>query len=127
MPKKSKKKVKKALAKKSPSLRSGTKKGVLAIIFFTSAVISFLSFLGAAGVFGEYFTRFSRLFFGKGFILVSISFILAGSAILLPGFSFSSKSKPMYKTILNGVVLFVFSVLGFFHILSARMLNGDAD
>lgn len=125
--KKSKKKIKRTLAKKSSSLRSGTKKGVLAIVFFTSAVISLLSFLGVAGVFGEYFVKLSQLFFGKGFILVSISFILAGSAILLPGFSFSSKSKPMYKTILNGVVLFIFSVLGFFHILSARMLDGNTD
>ena len=128
MPKKrSKKKIKKALAKKSSSLRSGTKKGVLAIVFFTFAVISFLSFLGVAGVFGEYFTQFSKLFFGNGFILVSISFIMAGSAILLPGFSFQSKSKPMYKTILNGVVLFIFSVLGFFHILSAKILNGNGE
>jgi len=126
MPKKrSKKKIKKTFAKKSSSLRSETKKGVLAIIFFTFAIISFLSFLGVAGVFGEYFVKLSRLFFGRGFILVSISFILAGLAILLPGFS--SKSKPMYKTILNGIVLFIFSVLGFFHILSTRILNGNMD
>ncbi|MEA2113197.1 MAG: DNA translocase FtsK [Patescibacteria group bacterium] len=128
MPKKSsKKKVKKALVKKKTSLRSETKKGVLAIVLFTFAVISFLSFLGIAGIFGEYFTRFSRLFFGKGFFLVSISFILAGLAILVPGFTLNAKSKPIYKTILTGMVLFVFSVLGFFHILSAKMLNGNGD
>ena len=129
MSKKAKKKVKKNISKRRSFLRSGTKRGVLAVVFFTLSVVSLLSFLGAAGVFGEYFFKLSVMFFGKGFFLVSVSFILAGLAILLPGLNRSSRAKDIegksvYKTILLGMVLFISSVLGLFHIFSAKILSG---
>ncbi|MCG2808729.1 MAG: DNA translocase FtsK [Candidatus Portnoybacteria bacterium] len=121
MPKKTKKKLKKGGVKKKISfLHPETKKGVLVIIFFTFAAVSLLSFLGVAGTFGEYFFKLSVMLFGKGFFLVSISFVLAGLAVLLPGFGFGGRSNPVYRTILSGMALFIFSVLGLFHILTAE-------
>ncbi len=99
----------------------------MAIVFFTLAIVSLLSFLGIAGIFGEYFIKISQLFFGKGFFLVSASFVLVGLAILLPGFSLDAKNKPIYRTILIGMALFVFSILAILHILNMRILGGNGD
>jgi len=119
MPKKSKKKknFKKDVKKKKSSLHSDTKKGILAIIFFTLALLSFLSFFNGAGTFGQYFLKASQMLFGQGYFLVSVSFILIGLAILLPNFGSKKKKKPLYKTIFLGMLLFILSILGIFHVL----------
>ena len=128
MPKKRiKKKIKlvksKKLRTKKTSLRSDTKKGILAVVFFTFAIISFLSFFNGAGIFGQHFLKFSQMFFGKGFFFVSISFALVGFAILFPKLNRGiQRDKPAYKTIFIGIILFILSILGIFHILG----NGTA-
>jgi S-DNA-T family DNA segregation ATPase FtsK/SpoIIIE len=114
----------KVKAKKS-ALRSETKKGILGIVFFTLAILSFLSFVNGAGVFGQYFLKISQLLFGKGFFFISISFALVGLAILVPRFHLSAKSRPVYKTILIGAILFIFSILGIFHIFAFRTGIGE--
>jgi len=108
---------KKKKEKKKSSLRSETKKGILGIVFFTLAILSLLSFFKGAGIFGEYFFDISRFLFGRGFFLVTLIFALAGLAILVPRFSFKKKEKPIYKTILIGILIFLFSVLGLFHLV----------
>ncbi len=119
MPKKRiKKKIRpKKIVRKKSVLRSDTKKGILAVVFFTLAIVSLLSFLNCAGIFGNYFLKFSQVFFGKGFFFVTISFVLIGLAILFPKLNQGVRDKPSYKTIFLGIILFILSILGIFHIL----------
>lgn len=99
-------------------LHSETKKGILAIVSFTLAILSLLSFFDWAGSFGQYFLRVSRLFFGQGFFLVSVVFVLTGLAVVMPRFNLTSGRRPAYKTIFIGIVFFVLSILGIFHIFN---------
>ena len=110
--------------KKNPALHSETKKGILVVISFTLALLTLLSFFNIAGTWGEYFLKISKLLFGKGFFLISISFGLAGIAILVPHFKMSGSNKPVYKTIVIGIILFIFSILGVFHIFSSGVNEG---
>jgi S-DNA-T family DNA segregation ATPase FtsK/SpoIIIE len=112
-----KKSLKKKKKNKKPALHSETKKGILVVVTFTLAILSFLSFFNGAGTFGQYFLKLSRLLFGHGFFLISVSFTLIGLAILLPRFSLTKQKKPVYRTIFIGIVLFIFSILGIFHVL----------
>ena len=105
--------------KKKPALHSETKKGILVVVCFTLALLSLLSFFNIAGTWGRYFLKISKLFFGKGFFLISISFALAGIAILVPRLEREKKRKPAYKTIVIGIILFIFSILGVFHVFSS--------
>ncbi len=126
MPKKKSSGKKKSLksAKKKPTLHSDTKKGILVVISFTLAMISVLSFFGVAGSFGQYFLKASKSLFGKGFFLVAVTFILIGLAILMPRLNLQKKRKPMYSTIFIGILLFVLSVLGFFHVVASNGMGG---
>ncbi len=126
MPKKSKKKKiprKKLKAKKS-TLHSETKRGILAVISFTLAVLSFLSFFNGAGTFGQHFLKISQLLFGKGYFLIPISFVLIGLAILAPRFNLAKGKKPVYWTIFAGMTLFIFSILGIFYVLGNEVESG---
>ncbi len=120
MPKRksSKKKISgKKLNTKKPTLHSDTKKGILVVIFFTLAAVSGLSFFGLAGTFGQYFLKVSQLLFGQGFFLVTVVFVLIGLAILMPRLNSQKRKKPIYSTIFIGIILFIFSVLGLFHVI----------
>ncbi|MBU1563454.1 MAG: DNA translocase FtsK 4TM domain-containing protein [Patescibacteria group bacterium] len=99
---------------KKSSLHSGTKKGILAIISFTLAILSFLSFFNGAGTFGQYFLKISKLLFGQGFFLISVSFVLIGLAIIIP----RKRKKSAYGAIFIGIILFIVSVLGFFYVIN---------
>ena len=101
---------------KKASLHSETKKGILVIVCFALALVSFLSFFNGAGQFGQYFFKVSQLLFGQGFFLVPFVFILVGLAILVPRLSVAAKQRPIYRTVFIGAVLFLLSVLGIFHI-----------
>ena len=112
--------------KKGLQLHSETKKGILVISFITLAVLSILSFFGAAGVFGEYFLKISRWLFGRGFFLITVTFILASVAILAPRLKVKEKKKPVYITIIIGVFLFLISFLGLFHTFASwGGVNGE--
>jgi len=124
--KKQKNKKRKITEKKKRLLHHETKKGILVISLFTLAVLSLLSFFNAAGIVGHYFFEASRLLFGKGFFLVTLSFVLAGLAILWPRFQFKKEKKPVYQTIFCGVILFILSILGIFHILSAPLNDSSS-
>jgi S-DNA-T family DNA segregation ATPase FtsK/SpoIIIE len=87
-------------------LETGTKNGILAVLFFTLAVITVLSYLNLAGVFGQYFLDFSKLIFGKGIFLITLTLILGGVSVL------KSLHKDIYKTTLIGMLIFVLSLLG---------------
>ncbi len=129
MPKKSKKsksKAKKTTQKKS-FLRSDTKKGILVVVCFALALLSLLSFIGLAGVFGQYFTQASKVLFGNGFFLITIIFLLAGLAIIRPNFGKNKgkkKKMPAYRMILIGLLILILSVLGILHIFSPETQGG---
>ena len=120
--KKSSKKKKEKNLKKKSSLNSDTKKGILIVVSFTLAIISLLSFFGISGTFGQYFLKVSQLFFGKGFFIVTIVFILIGLAILIP----REHKKLTYGILFLGVFLFIISVLGIFHVLGSNNSGGYA-
>jgi S-DNA-T family DNA segregation ATPase FtsK/SpoIIIE len=115
-PKKKIKKIKKIRPKKA-ALHSETKKSIVVVVCFTLALLSLLSYFEAAGVFGQYFLQIGRLFFGQGFFLIPLGLILAGLAILIPRFSPKNLvHRSVYRPVFIGIILFIFSVLGFFYI-----------
>lgn len=93
-------------AKSWLGLETETKNGILAIFFFALAIISVLSYVNLAGVFGEYLIKVGNILFGKGVFLITLTLLLGGVSIL------KSFHKDIYKTTLIGMVLFVFSLLG---------------
>ncbi|KKR03215.1 MAG: translocase FtsK protein [Parcubacteria group bacterium GW2011_GWF2_39_13b] len=93
-------------AKSWLGLETETKNGILAVFFFTLSIISVLSYVNLAGIFGEYFIKIGNFLFGKGTFLITLTLILGGVSIL------KSFHKDIYKTTLIGMVLFVFSFLG---------------
>ena len=111
---KQKKILKKKIKPPKPALHSETKKGIAVVICFTFALISLLSYFKAAGSFGQYFSQISRVFFGQGFFLIPLGFILTGLAFL------KSFHRPAYRSTLIGIILFIFSVLGVFHIFGGE-------
>ncbi len=137
MAKKSSKKKDKKEKRSGRFLHRETKRSILAIILFTFALLSFLSFFDGAGLWGRYFLKASRFLFGEGFFLVSVFFALAGLAIARPRFVFSrkkkfadraekdyqekksDKEKPSYRAVAVGISVFILSILGIFHILGA--------
>ncbi len=107
---KKKKLAKKKLKPKKPTLRSETKKGILAIVCFALAILSFLSFFGGAGLFGRYFIQVGHWLFGQALFLICLTFLLIGLAALI--------LKQAYKIIFIGAIVFVLSILGIFYVIS---------
>lgn len=87
-------------------LHPETKKSVLAIIFFVSAIILALSAFGYAGRAGTYLYRAFHALLGVGFFLVPLSLVLVGASFL------RSRKTDIYFTSIVGGVLFLLSVLG---------------
>jgi len=67
---------------KKPALRSETKKGIVAIVCFALTVLSFLSFFGRAGLFGQYFVQGGQRLFGRALFLVPLTFLFLGEKLL---------------------------------------------
>jgi len=103
----------KTIEEKKPKLNihPETKRGVIAIILFTLAVISILSFQGVGGILGEYILKYSKLIFGSGLWLIPLAFI-AGAIIIIKDIH-----KNAYLSTLLGIVLFILSLLALIHIL----------
>lgn len=94
---------------KKPALRSETKKGIVAIVCFALTVLSFLSFFGRAGLFGQYFVQGGQRLFGRALFLVPLTFLLVGLAVLT--------LKRANKVIFIGAVVFALSILGIFYVI----------
>lgn len=108
--KKKKKLSKKKKVAKKPTLRSETKKGILAIVCFALALLSFLSFFDGAGLFGRYFIQIGHKLFGQALFLIPLTFLLVGLAALT--------LKRINKVIFIGAIVFVLSILGIFYVIS---------
>jgi len=99
--------------RKKPLLNiySETKRGVIAVILFTLAIIFILGFQGTAGVLGEYVLEGSRFIFGSCLWLIPLGFLAAGIIIL------KDIHKNVYLSTLLGVAIFILSFLAIVHIL----------
>lgn len=103
---------------KKSALHTETKKSIVAIISFAFALIALLSFFGGAGIFGSYLYSASRLFLGRGFFLMVIGLILIGLAALTSRFKIRRGKGSVFQPAFLGVVLFILSILGIFHIFN---------
>ena len=95
-------------------LESQTKKAILAILFFSFAVIIFLSTWHKAGPFGEMvFKGFSYLF-GWGYFVLPAVFLIMAFEFL------KSRRKHIYFATIFGALLLFVSVLGILEMLSSN-------
>ncbi len=104
-----KKKLKSAPAvSKKPlfDLEDQTKKAILAILFFSFAVIIFLSIWHKAGPFGEVVFRGFNYLFGWGYFALPVVFLIMAFEFL------KSRRKHIYFATISGAFLLFVSILG---------------
>lgn len=102
----------------SIGLQTGTKHGILAVIFFVLALFFLMSAFGKAGVVGEFF--YSKLHF-----LLGVGYILLPSLFILLGISFLKSVTPNIgwtRTISS--MMFLLSSLGMIDIASTTHAGG---
>ena len=104
----SKREIKKDSLKKKPKLNifPETKRGIVAIILFTLAIIFILSFQNAGGTLGSLFFKGSKFIFGSCLWIVPLALFIAGVIIL------KDIHRNVYTSTLFGVLLFTLSFLG---------------
>jgi len=66
----------------APILRTETKNGILAVVFFVLALFFLMSAFNVAGVAGEFFYEKLHYLLGVGYILLPLLFILLGSSFV---------------------------------------------
>lgn len=94
-----------------------TKNGILAIINFSLAILTILSFAQKGGKAGEIFTNISQKLFGWGFFIIPVAFILLGISFL------KSFSRKVYKSSFLGILFFVLGFLGILFIIGDVNFN----
>jgi S-DNA-T family DNA segregation ATPase FtsK/SpoIIIE len=115
--KKLKKKLKsykeKELKEKKPKLNVNpeTKRGVVAVVLFTLAIIFILSFQGVGGSLGKYLFGGSGFVFGNCLWLIPLMFFAAGIIIL------KDIHRNVYFSTLFGILIFILSFLGLINVL----------
>jgi S-DNA-T family DNA segregation ATPase FtsK/SpoIIIE len=88
-----------------------TKRGVIAIILFTLAIIFILSFQNAGGALGDLLLKGSKFIFGNCLWIVPLAFFVGGVIIL------KDIHRNVYSSTLLGVFLFILSFLGIVQII----------
>src|SRR3989344_6963439 len=114
MPKNSKEKDR----KNQPRIKTETKHGVLAVIFFVLALFFLMSLIGIAGVAGEFFYEKLHFLLGVGYILLPILFVLLGVSYL------KSRAPNIGWMRFASSVIFLLSSLGIIDILSKTHAGG---
>ncbi len=71
--------------KNTSALKTETKHGIWAVVFFVLALLLFMSAIGIAGVAGENIYNILHKLLGVGYILLPILFILLGSSYMKSG------------------------------------------
>lgn len=99
-------------------LKTETKHGILAVIFFVLALFFLMSLLGIAGVAGEFFYEKLRFLLGVGYILLPTLLILVGSSYLKSGAPNIGWTRAVSS------VIFLLSGLGIIDILSGGARSG---
>ncbi len=113
------------MAKKIPKslslgkkLKTETKHGIEAILFFVFALFLFMSMLDLAGVAGKNTYEFLNYFFGIGYVLLPTLFILLGYSFL------KSETPDIGITRTISGVLFMLSSLGMIDLVSKEHAGG---
>ena len=88
-----------------------TKRGVVAVILFTLAIIFILSFQNIGGALGDYLLRGSKFVFGNCLWLIPLMFFSGGIIIL------KDIHRNVYFSTLFGILIFILSFLGLINIL----------
>lgn len=88
-----------------------TKRGVVAIILFTLAIVFILSFQDIGGVLGDYLFKGSKFVFGNCLWLIPLMFFAGGIIIL------KDIHRNVYFSTLFGILIFILSFLGLINIL----------
>jgi S-DNA-T family DNA segregation ATPase FtsK/SpoIIIE len=101
-----------------PKLKTETKQGISAIVFFVLALLLFMSAFGWAGVAGEEIYRLLFMLVGYGYILLPLLFILLGASYMKSG------APDVGWTRAFSSILFLLSGLGILDILSSTHAGG---
>ena len=101
-------------------LEDQTKKAILAILFFSFAMIIFLSIWHKAGPFGEIIFKGFNYLFGWGYFVLPAVFLMMAFEFL------KSKRKHIYFVTILGAGLFFISILGILEISSENNYAGLA-
>ncbi|MBI5731936.1 MAG: DNA translocase FtsK 4TM domain-containing protein, partial [Candidatus Magasanikbacteria bacterium] len=94
-----------------PRLRHETKKSIWAVAFFAAAVLLVLARFGNAGPLGRFFYDWLIYFFGLGYYLLPIVFLI------LTGVFLTSRRQKIYQITFWGALLFTVSSLGLIDVL----------
>jgi S-DNA-T family DNA segregation ATPase FtsK/SpoIIIE len=99
-------------------LKTETKHGILAIVFFVLALFLFMSAFNMAGVVGNFFYKILHSLFGVGYVLLPTLFILLGSSFI------NSKIPDIgWNRTISGII-FLLSGLGMIDIASTNHAGG---
>lgn len=96
------------------AIKRETLQAVFAILFFAFAVLATLASMGKAGFVGVYAYKILKRFFGLGYFLLPISFIMLGISFIIG----IKRKFQIFKII--GVIIFLVSGLGLVDLLVAR-------
>jgi len=120
MAKKQKSKQTKSFQKISPlsNLKTETKHGIWAVVFFVLALIFLMSLFGIAGVAGDFVYKIFDYLLGIGYILLPILFILLGSSFI------KSEQPNIGATRTITSITFILSGLGIIDIASNTHSGG---
>ncbi|MDP3792924.1 MAG: DNA translocase FtsK 4TM domain-containing protein [bacterium] len=117
--KKSKEKFAESAVKKPLfDLEDQTKKAILAILFFSFAVIILLSIWHKAGPFGELALKYFGLLFGWGYFILPLIFLLMSYEFL------KSRRQHIYFATIFGALLLFVSILGILELYSENNYAG---
>jgi DNA segregation ATPase FtsK/SpoIIIE, S-DNA-T family len=101
-----------------PKLKTETKHGIWAIVFFVLALFLFMSAFNTAGMAGKFFYKILHYLFGVGYVLLPILFVLLGS-------SFIKSEKPKVGlTRMISSIMFLLSGLGLIDVASTNHTGG---
>jgi S-DNA-T family DNA segregation ATPase FtsK/SpoIIIE len=104
--------------KNNSGLKTETKHGILAVVFFVLALFLLMAWFGVAGKAGGFFYDILTYLFGIGYILVPLLFVLLGSSFL------KSERPNVGLTRLLSSILFLLSGLGIIDIASTTHAGG---
>jgi len=85
------------------------KRGVVAIVLFSLALLLTLGFFGKAGIVGEYLNKLIGLVIGWGKLLFPIFLVMAGFVLIL------KKETNFYVWKILGLAFTLLSIVGFLH------------
>ena len=105
-------------AENLPNLTPETQKGIIVVVLFAMAAISFLSIFGLAGAVGQKLDFVFNMLFGHGKYIFPIILAVIGYLMIYP--------EKYYINFANylGAGLFLFSCLGMLHIINPASLGG---